>query len=33
LAVQLVGRLNDEPTLLSVAGQIEQAQPFPSLIA
>ena len=29
----LAKHINDEPTLLSVAGQIEQAQPFPSLIA
>jgi amidase len=28
LAVQLVGRTDDEPTILSVAAQLEQAQPW-----
>ncbi|HEX6247320.1 MAG TPA: amidase family protein, partial [Nocardioidaceae bacterium] len=28
LAVQLVGRRDDEPTILSVAAQLEQAQPW-----
>ena len=29
VAVQLVGRTDDEPTLLSLAAQIERARPFP----
>jgi amidase len=28
LAVQLVGRHDDEPTILGVAAQLEQAQPW-----
>ena len=28
LAVQLVGRTDDEPTILSVAAQLERAQPW-----
>lgn len=31
LAVQLVGRTDDEPTLLSLSAQMEQAQSFPVL--
>lgn len=27
-AVQLVGRANDEPTLMALAGQLEQARPW-----
>ena len=29
LSVQLVGRLDDEPTLLSLSAQIEAARPWP----
>ena len=31
LAVQLVGRTDDEPTLLSLAAQLEAARPWPTL--
>jgi amidase len=31
LAVQLVGRTDDEPTLLSLAAQLEKARPWPLL--
>lgn len=31
LAVQLVGRIGDEPTLLGVAAQLERARPWPLL--
>jgi amidase len=31
LAVQLVGRIGDEPTLLSVAAQLERTRPWPLL--
>jgi amidase len=33
LAVQLVGRIGDEPTLLSVAAQLERTRPWPLLTA
>jgi amidase len=33
VAVQLVGRHGDEPTLLSVAGQLERTRPWPLLTA
>ena len=29
LSVQLVGRLDDEPTLLSLSAQLEAARPWP----
>ena len=29
LAIQLVGRTDDEPTLLSLAAQLEAARPWP----
>ena len=31
VAVQLVGRIGDEPTLLGVAAQLERARPWPLL--
>ncbi|HET6165754.1 MAG TPA: amidase [Marmoricola sp.] len=31
LAVQLVGRIGDEPTIISVAAQVERARPWPLL--
>jgi amidase len=33
LAVQLVGRMGDEPTLLALAAQLEQVRPWPLLTA
>lgn len=32
LAVQLVGRTDDEPTLLSLSAQVERARPFPAWV-
>jgi amidase len=31
LAVQLIARPHDEPTLLAVAAQLEQARPWPAI--
>jgi amidase len=31
IAVQLVGRIGDEPTLLGVAAQLERTRPWPLL--
>jgi amidase len=32
LAVQLVGRMGDEPTLLALAAQLERERPWPMLV-
>jgi amidase len=32
LAVQLVGRMGDEPTLLALAAQLERERPWPLLV-